>query len=80
MTPDETQEIMRHLGVIAEDLRSDIRLVAEGVAMNTERLDRQEKELRTFREETNRNFTELRAAINLSHGELDRRVTAMERG
>ncbi len=78
MTPDESEEIKRHFGVIAEGLRSDIRLVAEGVAMNTERLDRHEKELEAFRQETNRNFTELRAMISLSHGELDRRVTTLE--
>ncbi len=88
MTPDEREEIKRHFGVIAEGLRSDIRLVADGVAMNTERLDRHEEEFRAFRgemlgfrdemsvfrDETGRSFSELR----LSHGQLDRRLTTLE--
>jgi predicted nuclease with TOPRIM domain len=40
MTPEDRDDIKRHFDVVAEDLRSDIRMVAEGVAMNTERLDR----------------------------------------
>ena len=72
MTPDEREEIKRHFGVIAEGLRSDMRLVAEGVAMNTGRLDRHEKdfeacrdqmcglrgEMHDFRDEMSRVFSE----------------------
>jgi chromosome segregation ATPase len=39
------QEIRRHFDVVAEALRSDIRLVLEGVAANTERIERVEKRL-----------------------------------
>ncbi len=40
MTPGDRDEIKRHFDVVAEGVRSDIRLLAEGVATNSERLDR----------------------------------------
>jgi predicted nuclease with TOPRIM domain len=40
MTLEDRDDIKRYFDVVAEDLRSEIRAVAEGVAMNTERLDR----------------------------------------
>jgi len=40
MTPEESEEIKRLLGVYHEDLRSEIRLLGDGVALNTERFDR----------------------------------------
>lgn len=45
MDYDTAEDIKRHFSVVAESLRSDIRLVIEGVAANTERLDRVEVRL-----------------------------------
>jgi septal ring factor EnvC (AmiA/AmiB activator) len=39
------EDIKRHFNVVAEGLRSDIRLVIEGLAANTERLENVEKRL-----------------------------------
>jgi hypothetical protein len=86
MTEQESDEIKRHFDVVAEGLRSEIRLVAEGVAMNTEgldrlagrvgtvetKVDRLEGELHAFRDETRHNFSELRSTIELSRATLDR--------
>jgi chromosome segregation ATPase len=48
MNAEDKEEIKRHFDVVAEGLRSDIRLVADGVAMNTERLDRMDGRLDTM--------------------------------
>jgi len=87
MSPEERDEIKRHFSVVAEDLKAEIRLVAEGVAGNSDRIDRLEgkvdhlnTELRAFRDETRLGFTELRSQIKLSYSELDRRLTTLEEG
>lgn len=45
MDHETVEEIKRHFNVVAEGLRSDIRLVIEGLAANTDRLDRVEVRL-----------------------------------
>lgn len=45
MDHETAEDIKRHFNVVAEGLRSDIRLVIEGVAANTDRLDRVEARL-----------------------------------
>jgi hypothetical protein len=45
MDHEMVEEIKRHFNVVAEGLRSDIRLVIEGLAANTDRLDRVEVRL-----------------------------------
>ena len=42
MDYETAEEIKRHFNVVAEGLRSDIRLVIEGLGANTDRLDRLE--------------------------------------
>ena len=71
MDTEAVEEIKRHFNVVAEGLRTEIRIVAEG--------------LQGFREETAGEFravrgemSEIRAMIRLSFGELDRRVRALE--
>jgi len=64
-------ELHRYFGVIAEDLRSDIQQVAEGVSSVSERLDR-------FQVEVAREFSEVRAMIPLSYSQLDRRLRTLE--
>ena len=46
MTKDEAEDIKRHFDVVADQLDSSIHAVAEGVAANTERIERLESETR----------------------------------
>jgi chromosome segregation ATPase len=59
-------------GVQIEDLRDQIRLVAEGVASVDQKLD-------AFRVEVAKEFDEVRAMNRASYERLDRRVTNLER-
>jgi uncharacterized protein YceH (UPF0502 family) len=71
MDRETVEEIKRHFGVVAEDLRDEIRAVAEGQQDLRRELD-------GFRGEVTREFEETRALIRLSYGELDRRVRGLE--
>ena len=61
----------RHFEILVEDVRGDVRLVAEGVVAVNERVDRLEIRMDERFEETN-------ALIRLSYRDLDRRVTTLE--
>ena len=71
MDRETVEEIKRHFGVVAEDLRSEIRAVAEGQ-------QDVRRELEVFRADVAREFEETRGLIRLSYGELDRRVRGLE--
>ena len=71
MDRETVDEIKRHFGVVAEELRSDIRAVAEGQS-------EMRREMDAFRADVAREFEETRALLRLSYGELDRRVTGLE--
>jgi hypothetical protein len=60
-------ELERHFRVVAESLRSEIHLVAEGFVPTNERLDRIETGM-------SERFGELETMIRLSFGELERRM------
>lgn len=62
----------RHAGVLAEGLRHELQLVAEGFQMH---LDRRHVEDRSFLEEQ---FRETRALIHLSYGQIQERVERLE--
>ena len=64
-------ETRRHFDVVAESLRSDIRLVAEGHTTLARQLDEQ-------RREQDMAHREILAAVKLSYGELDHRITRLE--
>jgi hypothetical protein len=61
-------ETRRHFDVVAEGLRSDIRLVAEGVVANTEAIERLRSDIRQEMDERFRvvdlAFADLRALIS----------------
>jgi uncharacterized protein YceH (UPF0502 family) len=71
MDRESADEIKRHLDVVAEALRSDIRVVADAVAATNERLDR-------FEARVAEEFVEVKAMIRLSFGQLDQRIRALE--
>ncbi len=69
---DETR---RHFDGIAEGMRAEVRLVAEGVTTLVERVDRLEQNLREEIRETRRDLTSL---LTASYTNLDRRVRRLE--
>jgi hypothetical protein len=71
MSTEDHEQTRRHFDVVAEGLRSELRQVADGVAMNTEALER-------FRAETTRNFADVRAEIRLSYADSNRRLKTVE--
>jgi DNA repair exonuclease SbcCD ATPase subunit len=69
------EENRRHFDVVAEHMRSQLQLVAEGVSSLADRLDRLEKHLR---EEILRAQRELSAMVKFSYAELDRKIQGLE--
>jgi archaellum component FlaC len=67
----EIQDVKRHSDVIAESLRGEIRLVAEGVAGLDEKFTR---EFRNVREEVREQIGEVKTLLRLSYQDLDRRI------
>jgi len=68
---EEGVETRRHFDVVAEGLRSEIRMVAESVTHVDDKLGQ-------FRTDVAQEFAETRAMIKFSHAELDRRVRSLE--
>lgn len=64
-------ELRRHFDVVGDSLRGDIRLVAEGVTGLDEKFTR---EFVRVREE----IGEVKSLVQVSYGNLDRRVQALE--
>ena len=70
-------EQRRHFDVVAEAMKSQVQLVAEGVSGLGTRLDRMEQDLR---EEILRSQRELSAMIRFSYAELERKIQGLESG
>ena len=70
---EKFEETKRHVGVVVEGLRGEIRQVAEGVANVDEKLER-------FRQDVDERFAEVKTLVKVSYGELDHRVRALEAG
>jgi uncharacterized coiled-coil DUF342 family protein len=68
-------EARRHFQVLAEDLRSVDRLLAEGLAAVNERLDRVKARLEA---KMDSGFEATHALIRFSYRDLDRRVSTLE--
>ena len=67
-------ETRRHFDVVAEDLRHDIRGVAEGVAATLERVDRLGSELRT---EMDQRFAAAHAVVRVAFREVRRDISSL---
>ena len=65
----------RHFDVVAESVREDVRLVAEGLGNLGAKMTR---EILSVHEEMKHGFSETQAMIKFSYVELDRRVTSLE--
>ena len=59
MTEDRADEIMRHFDVVAEGLRSEIQVLAEGHGLIRD-------EIKAFRAEVSGEFSELHAMVKFS--------------
>jgi hypothetical protein len=68
---DSMDERLRRVEILGEDTRHQVQIVAEAVTGNSQRLD-------AFRTEVSAEFRDVRELIQVSHGELDRRVTTLE--
>src|SRR5206468_215655 len=85
MTDDELRrlfethsaEIRRHFDVSTEEVKHEVRLLAEGLTRLDQKLDRTATDVR---DEMRRGFADTQAMIKFSHAELDRRVRALEEG
>ena len=64
-------ETRRHFDVVAEGLRKDSQLLAEGLATLTDQVV-------SLRSEIAGEFTEVKSMIRLSYTELDRRLRTLE--
>jgi uncharacterized protein (DUF3084 family) len=71
MNAEQMEEIKRHVGVVAEAVRSDIRKIAEGHAAIRHELQEHRGEIRD-------EFKEMRALQRLSFFQLDQRVHTLE--
>lgn len=68
------EEVKRHFEVLAEDLRSDIKLLAEGIAGVNERLDRELGGIRGEMSEFRQEILEFRHEMALFRKEVRRGV------
>jgi len=68
-------EIVHQFHVISEDVITQVKQVAEGVANVNEKLDRRFNELKAEIQETRQ---EVLAAVKFSYAELDKRLTTLE--
>ena len=69
---DRLSELRRHFGVLTEDVRADIRAVAEGVALNTEAIGRLAAEM-------NARFASAEALNQVASAYLRRQVAEVRR-
>jgi ABC-type phosphate transport system auxiliary subunit len=75
MDRETVEEIKRHFGIVVEDVRDEVRGVAEGVETLREEIRRELKDVKSGMAQE---FEETRSLIRLSYGELDRRVKSLE--
>ena len=70
------EEIVHQFHIISEDVISQVKQVAEGVANVDEKLDRRFNQLKAEIQETRQ---EVLAAVKFSYAELDKRITTLEK-
>ena len=65
------EEIKGYFDVVAEDLKDEIKLVAERYSLLNEKIDE-------LRKENTEGHQEILSAVKLSYAELDHRIVALE--
>jgi chromosome segregation ATPase len=71
-------EARRHMGVLVEAVRDDVRQVGQGVSTLDRRLDNVDQRLDRFEQKVEAQFAETRAAIRYSYTQLERRLQELE--
>ncbi|MEW6614746.1 MAG: hypothetical protein AB1401_04710 [Thermodesulfobacteriota bacterium] len=75
MDGGQLDEIKRYFDIVAENLRDEIKVIAEGVI----NLDGKfEREIAEFRKENKEAHSDIMAAIKFSYTDLDRRIAFLE--
>jgi predicted RNase H-like nuclease (RuvC/YqgF family) len=81
-TKDELEaklgETRRHMGVLVEAVRNDVRQLAEGLAETNRGLAETNQRLDRFERKVEEEFAETRAAIRFSYAQLERRIQELE--
>jgi len=81
-TKDELEaklaETRRHMGVLVEAVRDDVRQLAEGLAETNRGLAETNQRLDRFEQKVEAEFIETRAAIRFSYAQLERRIQELE--
>ena len=72
------EEIKRHFDVVAESLKDEIKLVAEGHSILDRKMDGLDKKVDKLRKENAEEHREILSAIKLSYAELDHRIVTLE--
>lgn len=71
MDEKELEEIKRHFDVVAEDLKKEISIVAEGHSTILQ-------EIKESRKENEEAHHEMISMVKFSYAELDKRITTLE--
>ena len=71
MNDEQMEEIKRHFNVVAEGLKSEISIVAEGH-------DIIRREIKMFRNDVEDEFKEVKSLIKFSYAELEQRIQKLE--
>jgi chromosome segregation ATPase len=75
---EQQAETRRHMGVLLEAVRDDIRQVAEGLVGVESRLGSVEQRLDRVEQKMETEFGETRAMIRVSYAQLDERIQSLE--
>jgi hypothetical protein len=70
MTQEEREEMRRHFGVLAEDVLSQLRMVAEGNAVTAEAVQRLDNKVDALDENTRRSFATVGAEFAAVRSEI----------
>jgi predicted RNase H-like nuclease (RuvC/YqgF family) len=71
-------ETRRHMGVLVEAVRDDVRQLAEGLAETNRGLAETNQRLDRFQRTVEEEFAETRAAVRFSYAQLQRRIQELE--
>ena len=78
MEDKTAEEIKRHFDVVAESLKDEIKLVAEGHSILDRKMDGLDRKVDELRKENAEEHREILSAIKFSYAELNHRIVTLE--
>ena len=78
MEDKTAEEIKRHFDVVAESLKDEIKLVAEGHSILDRKMDGLDRKVDKLRKEDAEEHREILSAIKFSYAELNHRIVTLE--